>query len=85
MLSTHTISATDARNNWFEVLNYVHFSNKDVYVTKNNKTLVKISPVRDEKEDRVKSREAFFGMLRDAPRSDWPTYGKKCEALFKNS
>lgn len=38
------ITATEARNKWFEVLNWVNTQRKEIWVRKNNKIVVRILP-----------------------------------------
>lgn len=38
------ISATEARNNWFEILNWVNTERKEVWIKKNKKVVAKILP-----------------------------------------
>ncbi|HRN70169.1 MAG TPA: hypothetical protein PLS49_03195 [Candidatus Woesebacteria bacterium] len=39
-------TATEARNNWFEIINRVYFSGEPIYIKKNNKIIVKLSAMK---------------------------------------
>lgn len=41
-----TITATEARNNWFEILNWVNANNEEVAITKNNLPVAKIVGIK---------------------------------------
>ncbi|MFN4212952.1 MAG: hypothetical protein ACK4FL_03270 [Microgenomates group bacterium] len=44
MANIKIISATQARNNWFEILNWVNIERKEVWIRKNDKVVAKILP-----------------------------------------
>ena len=47
------ITATEARNKWFEVLNWVNTQRKEIWVRKNNKIVVRILPGNEPMIDNV--------------------------------
>ncbi|MDO8609123.1 MAG: hypothetical protein Q7R95_01115 [bacterium] len=47
------ISATDVRNNWFEVLNWINVNRKEIWVKKHNRIIVKILPGEEPKIDNI--------------------------------
>lgn len=49
MNNAKIISATDVRNNWFEVLNWINVNKKSVWVKKHNRIIVKILPCDEPK------------------------------------
>lgn len=46
MNSLKTISATEARNNWFEILNWINAKDVTITITKNNLPIAKIVGVK---------------------------------------
>ena len=78
-----TISATKARNNWFELLNLVYFRGKPFVIKKNNLPIVKLVPIgqsrllpaqevraKDADQDKIKALKIVkktFGLWPKAP------------------
>ncbi len=64
MNNLKTISATEARNNWFELLRWVNQERKEVWIKKNKKILVKIlpgdPPTIDNLEDIIRRTRGMF-------------------------
>ena len=64
MKNLRIISATEARNNWFEILNWVNQERKEVWIKKNKKIAVKLSPGDppniDNIEDVIKRTRGMF-------------------------
>lgn len=46
MNNIRTISATEARNNWFEILNWINVKDEAITITKNNLPIAKIVGVK---------------------------------------
>jgi len=46
MNNVKTVSATEARNNWFEILNWINAKGVTVTITKNNSPIAKIVGVK---------------------------------------
>ncbi len=70
--------ATQARNNWFEILNWVNTERKEVWVKKNKKLVAKILPgdkVIIENIDKVIKKS--FGYLKGKKESSLIREGKK--------
>ncbi len=68
MNSKNIKTATEARNNWFEILNRVYFSGEPVFIKKNNKIIVKIIPAIEVKADTRKKKKTWRdlkGFLKD--------------------
>lgn len=60
------ISATEARNNWFEILNWVNSERKEVWIKKNKKVVAKILPgERANIEDVQEIIKKTFGYLKN--------------------
>jgi len=60
-----TYSATDFRDNLFEIMNQVFYGNKQVLVTKNNKPMVKLIKPVVEVKTKKKSILDFAGIMDD--------------------
>lgn len=59
------LSATEVRNNWFEVLNWINYEKKEVWVKKNNKIIAKITPSYQPKLDDLETViNNTYGMLK---------------------
>lgn len=71
------ISATEARNKWFELLNLVYFKGESVIIEKNNLPMVRISSVANPSliatKDVIKKT---FGFLKNK-KTYWPSLDKK--------
>lgn len=69
MNSKNIKTATEARNNWFEIINRVYFSGEPVYIKKNNKIILKLSAVNKTipkiKKIKKKSWRELKGFLKD--------------------
>lgn len=66
MRNLKIISATEARNNWFEILNWVNTERKEVWIKKNKKVIAKILPGERANIENVEEIiEKTFGYLRD--------------------
>lgn len=77
MLKTKTISATEARNKWFEILNHVYFNGESVIIEKNKLPMIRLSRVTKPSLTSVEEVIArTFGFLKTAKRTDWPAESK---------
>lgn len=56
-MNTTTISATEARNRWFEILNRVYFGGESIVIEKNNKRIVRLIP--EKKPEAIEPAEVF--------------------------
>lgn len=66
MRNLKIISATEARNNWFEILNWVNTERKEVWIKKNKKVVVKILPGERANIENVEEViKKTFGYLKD--------------------
>lgn len=60
------ISATEARNNWFEILDWVNSERKEILIKKNKKVVAKILPGdRANIENPEEIIKRTFGYLKD--------------------
>lgn len=62
-----TLTATEVRNKWFEVLTWVNAERKNIIITKNKLPIAKISPARRVrlKGDVEELIKRTYGMLKD--------------------
>ena len=64
MKNLRIISATDARNNWFEILNWLNIERKEIWIKKRNRIIAKLYPgeipVIDNVEDVIKRTFGFL-------------------------
>ncbi len=64
-MSDRIISATEARNKWFEILNIVYFGGEEVIIEKNNTPIVKLIPmVKPGLDSAEEIIEKTFGFLK---------------------
>lgn len=84
MYKIKTISATEARNKWFEILNHVYFNGEPIIIEKNKLPMIKLSRVT--KPSLASIGEVItktFGFLKTAAETAWPIETK--EIRRKNS
>ena len=73
-MATKTITATEARKRWFEILNRVHFAGEEFVIEKNNMPLVRMVPEKKkEKMDVEELIRLTCGFLKHAKKSSWPS------------
>ena len=78
MLKTKIISATEARNKWFEILNHVYFNGESIIIEKNKLPMIKLSRVM--KPSLTSAEEVIkktFGFLKTAKKTAWPVEPKE--------
>ena len=74
MSATKTITATEARKRWFEILNRVHFAGEEFVIEKNNMPLVRMVPEKREKKMDVDELiRLTCGFLKHAKKNSWPS------------
>ncbi|MFH1712799.1 MAG: type II toxin-antitoxin system prevent-host-death family antitoxin [Candidatus Jacksonbacteria bacterium] len=72
-MKTQTITATKARNNWFEILNLTYFKGVSFIITKNNLPMIKLVPAK--KINLISAQDVIdktFGSFKDVKITDWP-------------
>ena len=68
-----TLSATQARNKWFELLNTVYFKGHSVIIKKNNMPMIKLVPLKEPNLTSAKEIiEKTYGFLKNVPKTSWP-------------
>lgn len=72
-MNTKTITATKARNNWFEILNLTYFKGVSFIITKNNLPIIKLIPVN--RSNFISAQDVIdktFGSFKNVKTADWP-------------
>jgi hypothetical protein len=85
MTNLKTISATEARNKWFEILNLVYFNGESIIIKKNRLPIIKLNRVS--KPVLISTEEVIartFGFLKEAGLTEWPEESREARRRKSN-
>ena len=82
---TKVISATNAKNNFSDILNHVHYSNEDFIVERNGEKVALIIPLADAALTKEKAEKLgkLFGVISDKEATKLKKIAKEFRKPFK--